>query len=49
MDRGVLRDGSHSAHPATDDELLALLPPASDAPSPTLTGKLAAFAKHLMG
>ena len=49
VDRGVLRDAALSAHPAADDELLALLPPAPDVPAPTLTGKLARFARHLLG
>ncbi|MDQ3787040.1 MAG: hypothetical protein M3422_07335 [Actinomycetota bacterium] len=49
VDRNVLRDAAVSARPATDDELMTILPPAPPPDEHSVIDRLADFAKDLLG
>ncbi len=49
VDRDVLRDAAVSARPATDDELMTILPPAPPPGTLSVVDRLAVFAKDLLG
>lgn len=49
VDRNLLRDAATSARPATDEELMTILPPAQPPDRDTFQERLAVFAKDLVG
>lgn len=49
VDRAVLRDAALSARRATDDELTAMLPPATPPPTTTFMDRARIWAKELVG